>query len=108
MVLRLLWLLMFMDNCSWKMNSQQLYTHVITGENLSANMSKMLLSSWEVLELLRQTGKLTKKQEFRFRRSRSMAPLYNGKSKAEKVLAMLRFPDVTWERLALHCYKQKG
>lgn len=101
----LLWLLMFMDNCTWSVNYRQLYTHVITGNNLSADIPKMLDSSMQVLEYLQQTGKLTKRQERRFRRSRSFAAARAGKSALKKLFSMIPYPDVVWERLVLRCYK---
>lgn len=100
----LLWLLLFHSGCRWAVNFQQMYTHVDTGENVSANTGKMVDSSMEVLRLLRKVGAVTQQQEKQFLRSRRMASMYVGKGKAGKLLAMLRFPDVALERIRLKKY----
>lgn len=93
----LLWLLLFQEKATWAVNPECLYTHVITGQNVSANTEKMLASSWEVLELMEATGKLTSRQRRRFRRSRGLGQRLAGKG--GKLLAMLLYPDVLWEKL---------
>lgn len=95
----LLWLLLFHSGCRWAVNYEQIYTHVETGENVSANVEKMAQSSLEVLHILKELGCVTKKQERRFARGRRFAVAYSGKGKAGKLLAMLRYPDAAWEKL---------
>lgn len=97
----LLWLLMFHAGCRFAVNPELLYTHVDTGENVSANVEKMVASSMEVLELLRGSGSITPAQTRRFLRSRRMSAAYVGKGKAEKLLAILKYPDVAWMRIQL-------
>lgn len=101
----LLWLMMFARNCRFVTNPEMLYTHVDTGENVSANVDKMLSSSQAVLSTLKQLNLITAKQERQFLRSRSMARFYVGKNKLQKMGAMLRYPDVALERLVLQRYK---
>lgn len=95
----LLWLLLFHSGCRWTVNFEQLYTHVETGENVSANVEKMAQSSCEVLQILRRHGCVTEKQARRFLRGRQFAVAYSGKGKAGKLAAMLRYPDAAWEKL---------
>ena len=102
----LLWLMMFRENARFVLNPRQLYTHVETGHNVSADIEKMYLSSQEVLTLLKSTGSITSEQEKQFLRSRAMGRRYAGKGKCQKVFAMLCYPDVAWERLTLHRYQK--
>lgn len=104
----LLWLMMFAQGCRWAVNPARLYTHVDTGENVSANIPKMVTSSMEVLDILKKNALITKKQERQYRRSMRMYSKYAGKGKLQKLLVMLCFPDIAWERLMLHrCKSQK-
>lgn len=104
----LLWLMMFSCGARFRANPDRLYRHVDTGENVSSNVGKMLASSWEVLEILREENGIgiTGRQEKQFRRSRTMAGHYVGKSKPRKLLAMLLFPDVAIRRLKLRELKK--
>lgn len=104
----LLWLMMFYQKAKFVANPRQLYTHVETGHNVSADAGKMLASSQEVLELMKGCDMITPQQEKQFLRSRAMARSYWGKSKGQKILAMLRYPDVAKERLALQKIKKSG
>ena len=97
----LLWLLLLGEGATWAVNPECLYTHVFTGQNVSADGAKMNASSWEVLEKLEQWAKLTARQRRRFCRSRSLGKLLVGKGRAGKCLAMLRYPDVLLEKLIL-------
>lgn len=101
----LLWLMMFAQGARFVQNPEILYTHVDTGANVSANIDKMLASSQEVLTLLEKEHMITPKQAKKFRRSRAMARYYVGKSKLQKIFAMVRFPDVAWEKICLQRYK---
>lgn len=103
----LLWLMMFHQNARFAVNPKVLYTHVDTGENVSANVSKMVSSSMEVLQILENTNMISPANRRRFIRSRTMAGDYAGKSKTKKVIALLRYPDVAWHRFKLRNYIKK-
>lgn len=103
----LLWLLLFHSGCRWKINPEQLYTHVDTGANVSANVAKMADSSMEVLAILQKLRAITPSQTRRFLRSRALAAAA-GKGAGRKLLAMLRYPDVALEKLRLRKYRQEG
>lgn len=101
----LLWLMMFAEKARFTVNPAQLYTHVDTGANVSADVKKMLASSQEVLELLQKEGMICKKNSRKFRRSRALARHYVGKSKLQKLFALALYPDVALERMALQAKK---
>lgn len=103
----LLWLLMFAEDRRFTVNPLLLYTHVDTGINVSADDRKILSSSWEVLEHLKDHGKITATQARKFTRCRRMANLYANKSKFHKCLAMALYPDVAWEKLTLMRSRKK-
>lgn len=102
----LLWLMMFHEKARFSINPQILYTHVDTGENVSANVGKMIDSSMEVLRVLEKHGMISSKNRRHFIRSRSMAAGHVGKPKLQKIISMLRYPDVAWERLVLQHLKK--
>ena len=102
----LLWLLMFAEDRRFTINPRQLYTHVDTGVNVSADDRKILSSSWEVLDHLKACGKITPRQEKKYTRCRRMAGIYANKPKIFKLLAFLCYPDVAWEKLTLHRTKK--
>ena len=97
----LLWLLLFHAGARWAVVGDLLYTHVDTGNNVSADTAKMSASSMEVLAILEKLDAVTPAMARRFRRSRKMASCYVGKSKASKLWAMVRWPDVAVNRLRL-------
>lgn len=103
----LLWLLMFRENCRWAINPRQIYTHVDTGENVSANIEKMAASSLEVLALLEKAEAVTPKEKKQFLRGTRMLAAYAGKGGFGKAAAMLRYPDVAWERIRLKALESK-
>lgn len=101
----LLWLYMFGQNRRFTVNPDTLYTHVDTGENVSADVKKMAASSMEVLELLKKNGCVTPRQERQFRRSCAVGVKYMGAGKAGKLLTMLCHPAAAAERAALLSYR---
>lgn len=103
----LLWLLTFEENLRWKCNPQCLYTHMDTGENVSANLEKMIRSSCEVWNILRENGRISHKNSRLFLRRIRMYQGYAGKPLLRKMLAMLQYPDVAWWRLQLIRYKKQ-
>lgn len=104
----LLWFLMFRSGCRWTVNPARLYTHVDTGENVSANTEKMAASSMEVLSILLQLQAITPAQARRFRRSRALAAATANAGTGRKLLALLQYPDVALEKLRLRMYRQEG
>ena len=102
----LLWLMMFAENARFVINPAQLYTHVDTGENVSANTEKMHKSSLEVLQVLKTENRISPRQARRYLRSCAMSRRYIGRSKARKILVMLCYPDVALERVALQLMKK--
>ena len=104
----LLWLLLFHTGCQWAVNFNQLYTHVDTGVNVSANVAKMADSSMEVLDILKKLDAITPEQTRRFLRSRALAAAAAGKGTFGKLTAMLRYPDVALEKFRLRKYRQEG
>lgn len=100
-----LWLVLLEQKSRFVVNPIRLYTHVHTGENVSADSRKILGSSFEVLQALKENGLISPRQERRFRRSRGMASRYAGKGRAWRYLTMLLYPDVIWEKLALRISK---
>lgn len=102
----LLWLMMFAQKARFAINPAQLYTHVDTGENVSANVEKMHASSMEVLDVLKNGGWISPENERRFLRSRAMSKRYVGKNKVQKILAMLCYPDIARQRILLQRLKK--
>ena len=101
-----LWLLMLQDEHRWEINPEVLYTHVDTGENLSADADRMLCSSLEVLVLMKKLGKLPEKQERIAKRRFRMRQIYEGKSLFRKAIAMVLYPYLFKELLAFTYYKK--
>lgn len=104
----LLWILMFRSGCRWTTNPTRLYTHVDTGENISANTGKMADSSMEVLSILQKLQAITPAQARRFRRSRALAAANARAGSGRKLLNLLKYPDVALEKLRLRMYRQEG
>lgn len=103
----LLWLLLFHNHSSWKINPAQLYTHVDTGVNVSSDIAKMAASSMEVLTILQKLHAITPKQTRRFLRSRKVAAALAGAGAGRKILTLLQYPDVALEKLRLRMYRQE-
>lgn len=97
----LLWLLMFAEGRRFTVNALQLYTHVDTGANVSADEKKILNSSAEVVEILKANNAITPLQERKYLRCRRMGAMYANKSRGWALLAMVCYPDVAWEKLML-------
>ena len=95
----LLWLLMLPPKCKWKINANNIYIHVDTGENVSANFRKMYDSSEEVLDWLISRNGVTKKEIKLFRRRFQMRKMYDGKSKVWKIVAYFLHPDISFDLL---------
>ena len=92
-----LWLLLLKEKIRWKINPCVLYTHVNTGSNVSIDLERMIRSSVEVLELLRERGLLTVHQERTAKRRYQMRRMYEGRGKWRKILACLCYPDLFLE-----------
>ncbi len=103
----LLWLLLFQARARWKINPDFLYTHVYTGENLSANAGKMMESSMEVHGILKTLHMLSPALERRFLRSTRMTAAVLGAAPPKKLLAAMQYPDVALDRLRLRLYRPK-
>ncbi len=100
-----LWLLM-QGNCKWSINPDVLYTHVDTGENLSSNMTQMIDSSCEVLELLARENKITPRHNRLARRRFRMRLFYEGRARWRKAVACLLYPDLFGELLIYTALKK--
>ncbi len=103
----LLWLMLFQQKAAWAVNPRCLYTHVDTGCNLSNDIDKMIASSYEALSVLQQYHLISQKQQRQFIRGRKMASLYIGKPLWKKMLAVLLYPDIAWQRFLLRRYSQQ-
>lgn len=101
-----LWLLLLETNCKWAVNPDVLYTHVDTGENLSSNLDQMIRSSCEVLDQMKELGLLPPARERIAKRRFTMRRLYEGRGSWRKIAAMLRYPDLGWELIALMALKK--
>lgn len=101
-----LWLLLLNRECRWKINPEELYTHVDTGENVSIDLEKMIRSSIEVLDVLRFEGILTEQQVSQAKRRFEMRRMYEGREKWRKAMACLRYPNLFWE-LVQYTYLKK-
>jgi glycosyltransferase involved in cell wall biosynthesis len=95
----LLWLLMLNDGSRWTINPRNLYTHVITGSNLSADFYRIRTSAFEVKDFMKSHGLLTEKQERQFLRRFRMREEYECKGKQRKLWAMICNPDLSWDLL---------
>jgi len=102
----LLWLLMH-NVCRWEITPEVLYTHVDTGENLSIDIDRMIRSSCEALDLLKQEGKLSARQEKIAKRRFRMRKFYEGRQGWRKVVACLLYPDLFLE-LLIYAYYQRN
>ena len=102
-----LWLLLLNRPCRWKENPEVLYTHVDTGENMSADLERMLRSSEEVLNILRSEGLLTERQVRLAARRFDMRRMYEGRGKWRKAAACLRYPDLFRELILLTILKKR-
>lgn len=91
-----LWLLLLQQNCRWEVNPDILYTHINTGENLSIDLERMLLSSCEVLDILLKHG-LPPKMDAIARRRFDMRRIYEGREAWRKALACICYPDLFLE-----------
>ena len=95
----LLWLLMLNDGSRWCVNPRVLYTHVITGINLSSDFYRIQKSAFEVKDFMKSHGLLTQKQERQFLRRFKMREEYQCKGKHRKLWAMVCNPDLSWDLL---------
>ena len=100
-----LWLLM-QGECRWTINPEVLYTHVDTGENLSIDIDRMIRSSLEVVELLKQDNKITPRHERLANRRFRMRKFYEGRARWRKAAACLLYPDLFIELLIYTAIKK--
>lgn len=92
----LLWLIMMSREYRWTINKKDVYVHVNTGENYSANFDKMKTSTYEAVNLLEQHELLTNKEKKVFLRRYAMRSMYeNYGTKVDKLKALLRYPELT-------------
>lgn len=90
----LLWILLLKKNCKWAINPDVLYRHVFTGQNVSADLNKMIVSTNEVVVFLESNGAIDKSEIKLIKRRIKMREMYEGKSAGMKILAYLKFPDI--------------
>jgi glycosyltransferase involved in cell wall biosynthesis len=95
-----LWLLLLENKKIGKINTEKLYTHVMTGNNTSLDLDAMCKSNQELVALL--DGKVDYKRLYRLKRR----ALYYG-SHPERILTKLRFLDVGIFRRYYSKMKQK-
>lgn len=90
----LLWVLLLKGNYKWTINPEILYRHVFTGQNVSADLNKMIASTNEVVAFL-ENHKLINQSEIKLIKRRiEMRKMYEGKSIKTKILAYLKYPDI--------------
>lgn len=97
----LLWLLMLPPRYKWKINTNSIYTHVDTGENVSSDFQKMYNSSMEVLNWMISVNSVTEHEKKMFERRFRMRRMYEGKKKYWKAMAYVAFPDMAIELLKM-------
>ncbi len=100
-----LWLLM-QGEYRWAVNPAVLYTHVDTGENLSIDIDRMIRSSLEVIDLLKQDNKISPRYERLAKRRFRMRKFYEGRAGWRKVAACLLYPDLFAELLIYTAIKK--
>lgn len=99
-----LWLLLFETKAKWTINPDILYTHVNTGENFSADYEKMKASSLEVIDFMQKTGQISGRDARRYTRRFKMRDMYENRGTVYKVVAMLCYPDISFDLLRKKLY----
>ena len=88
--------MMLKNNCKITINNESLYIHTYSGKNVSSDFDKMVTSSKEVIEFLYDKNFVSESEKKKYIRRLNMRRLYENKSKAKKILAMLLYPDITY------------
>lgn len=89
-----LWLLMFSQGAKFIANPEKIYTHVDTGENVSADQMTMIRSAYNVIEQMKNCGQVNPKAIHVYhRRVRFLEQLEKG-SKLQKIFACIKNLDI--------------
>lgn len=92
----LLWILLLKENVKWTINTNILYRHVFTGDNVSADLDKMIASTNEVVGFLEKCNLISRTEVKLIERRIEMRKMYEGKSVGAKILAYLKYPDIAF------------
>ena len=79
-----LWRLMFHKKCKIGIHNEILYWHVISESNASNNLTKMYISIFEMVDIMKKLGYLTLKEEKEIKRRRNSANVEDEKYIKEK------------------------
>lgn len=92
----LLWVLYLNEGNRFVLNSECLYTHKNDGTNTSNNECKMLASSQEALDILKNEGIISKNSINIYERRLQMRREYYKKGRNTKILQYLKNLDICW------------
>lgn len=90
----LLWVLLLKKDVKWTINTDVIYRHVFTGSNVSADLNKMIKSTYEVVDFLRNQKLIDEAEIKLLKRRMEMRKIYEGKSTIKKAIAYLKYPDI--------------
>lgn len=89
-----LWILMMNEKKTYKFIKKSLYTHVITGENISENREIVDASIREMADILGKNTNLSKALCKKLYRMEACKRLYREASTGGKLLLFLKYPDI--------------
>lgn len=92
----LLWLLMLEENKKFTTVYENVYRHIYTDRNVSNNYQTIMTSCLEVVQILEKNHLIDNQMKKLFLRRLNMRKFYEGKSKVYKILAYLKYPDITY------------
>lgn len=90
----LLWVLLLKKDVKWTINTDVIYRHVFTGSNVSADLNKMIKSTYEVVDFLRNQKLIDEAEIKLLKRRIEMRKIYEGKSTIKKAIAYMKYPDI--------------
>lgn len=98
----LLWLLLLKQNIKITFNYEIIYLHNFSGNNVSSNFEKMVISTKEIVDFLYDQNIVSVYERKKIYRRLEMRSLYENKGKIKKIIAMILYPEI-----ALYLVKMK-
>lgn len=95
----LLWFLLFAKKAKIELNEDCIYTHVDTGNNTSNDLSQMLSSSADIIQIMKKCSILSQKTIRGYEKRIVFLNALNSKNKVYKVFVLLRNIDICLYKL---------
>ena len=92
----LLWILLLKQDNRVTFNYETIYLHNFSGNNVSSDFEKMVISTKEIVDFLYDQNILSIYERKKFYRRLKMRALYENKGKIHKIIAMILYPEIAF------------